>query len=232
MCAVRKGSKLLVHSTDCGDPACEEFQSQCTTMRAVRNGLTTTTYTQGNAQYHWGVTPGDSWQLFDIEKDPGCQKDLSRSNPELVSELIAAYDNWWDEQFPIMMARGGDEGDPNASRDAASRARHHAAQIAAKKVSGDVSQQQIDMFARLDGDADGKVTREEYLALFVPTFANKDADRDGELTPQEFPYEGSFKVGDTDGSETLTEAEFKEMYSRQFDSRDRNKDGVITVDEM
>lgn len=232
MCAVRKGHYLLVHSTDCGDPECEKYMSQCTTMRAVRNGLTTTTYTQGNAQFHWGVTPGDQWQLFNIADDPACQNDLSGKHPELKAELIAAYNRWWDEQFPIMMARGGDVGDPDASKNAASRARHHAAETAAKKVSDTVSQREIEMFARLDGDADGKVTKEEYLALFLPQFSGKDADGDGTLSAEEFPYAGSFRAGDGDGDGQLTEAEFKEMYSRQFDSRDANKDDMVTIDEM
>lgn len=232
MCSVRKGNMLLVRSEPCNDPECEKHQSQCTTLRAVRNGLTTTTYANGTAQMHWGVTAPGRWELFDVKNDPACQKDLSAANPELVSELIAAYDKWWDEQFPIMMARGGDDGDPDASKNAASRVRHHAAEVAAKKVAGDVSPKKIEMFARLDGDADGKVTKEEYLALFVPTFPHKDADKDGELTPQEFPFAGPFKTGDTDGGGTLSEEEFKGMYSRQFDSRDANSDGVVTIDEM
>ena len=93
----------------------------------MRKGLKATTYTDGNAQFHWGVTAPGRWELFDVKKDPACRNDLSSANPELVSKLIAAYDNWWDEQFPLMMERGGDEGDPDASRNAASRARHHAA---------------------------------------------------------------------------------------------------------
>jgi hypothetical protein len=37
----------------------------------------------------------------------------------------------------VMLARGGDAGDPNASKNAASRAKQHAAKVAAqKKASG------------------------------------------------------------------------------------------------
>jgi arylsulfatase A-like enzyme len=136
MCSVRKGNMLLVRSEPCNDPECKKHQSQCATLRAVRKGLKTTTYANGTAQMHWGVTAPGRWELFDVKADPGCQKDVSSANPELVSELIASYDNWWDEQFPVMMGRGGDEGDPDASKSAASRARQHAAKVAAKKNRG------------------------------------------------------------------------------------------------
>lgn len=220
------------------DPECEKHQSQCTTMRAVRKGLKTTTYANGSAQMHWGVTAPGRWELFDVKKDPGSQQDLSSANPELVSELIASYDSWWDEQFPLMMARGGDAGDPYESAKAAALARKAKAAVAARKAAAkapapaEKSKPQSAMFGRLDADRDGKVTREEYLALFVPMFSGKDLDHDGALTPKEFPYAGSFKMGDADGSGTLTKEEFDEMYSRQFDSRDTNKDGVVTIDEM
>ena len=233
MGGVRKGDYLLIRSVPCDDPECEKYQSQCTTLRYVRDrGLTTTTYTDGNAQYHWGVTPADQWALFNVKKDAGCESDLSSTMPEIVSEMAVAYDNWWDETYPVMIARGGDEGDPDASKTAASRARQHAAMIAAAKAPKDVSEREVRMFARLDGNADGKVTKEEYLALFLPQFPGKDINGDGTLSAEEFPYAGSFRVGDADGSGTLTEEEFKTMYSRQFDSRDQNKDGVVTIDEM
>ncbi len=53
MVSARKGNYLLVRSAPCGDPACEDFQSQCTTLRAAYKGLTTTTYAKGSAQMHW-----------------------------------------------------------------------------------------------------------------------------------------------------------------------------------
>jgi len=56
--------------------------------------LKSTTYTQGNAQFHWGVSAADRWSLFDSKKDTACQNDLAPSNLELVSTLAAAYDNW------------------------------------------------------------------------------------------------------------------------------------------
>ena len=135
MCAVRKGDYLLVRSAECEDLVCEQYQSQCTTMRAVRNGLTTTTYAYGTAQEHWGVTAPGHWMLVDVKKDPGCKDDLSKLHPELVSELIAAYDTWWDDQYPVMIARGGDAGDPQESAKAAELAKKAKAAVAARKVA-------------------------------------------------------------------------------------------------
>ena len=132
MGGVRKGQHLLIRSTPCDDPECEKHQSQCTTLRMVRKGLKTTTYTEGNAQYHWGVTPADRWVLFNVKEDPECSTDLSSANPEIVATMAAAYDGWWDEMFPIMIERGGDVGDPEASAKAADASRK--AQEATRKA--------------------------------------------------------------------------------------------------
>ncbi len=115
MVSVRRGKYLLVRSNACGDPKCEEFMSQCTTMRAVEKGLTTTTYAYGTAQEHWA--------LYNVEEDPACQKDLARSLPELAASLVSAYDRWWDGMYPTMLANGGDSGDPWASAKASKKAR-------------------------------------------------------------------------------------------------------------
>jgi hypothetical protein len=135
MCAVRKGDYLLLRSAECQDPVCANFQSQCTTMRAVRNGLTTTTYAYGTAQEHWGVTALGHWMLVDVKKDPACRTDLSKQQPELVSELIAAYDHWWDELYPVMIARGGDVGDPQESAKAAELSRQADAAVEARRTA-------------------------------------------------------------------------------------------------
>lgn len=112
MCAVRKGYYILLQSRPCKDnPACLEQLSQCTFLRKVEAGNTVETYTNGNAQFHWGVSPENQWVLFDTQKDPACMDDLSLSNPELVKELSLAYDAWWDEVFPDMIRHGGDKGE-------------------------------------------------------------------------------------------------------------------------
>ena len=49
--------------------------------------------------------------------------------------MIAAYDTWWDDQFPVMIVRGGDAGDPQESAKAAELAKKAKAAVAARKVA-------------------------------------------------------------------------------------------------
>jgi len=114
MCGVRQGHYLLLRSRPCDDPKCTPrvHGNQCHTLRNVEGGATSAIYTKENAQFHWGVSPEGRWVLFDVKKDPACQKDLAAEKRELASNLAAAYDRWWDDVYPDMMARGGDEGEP------------------------------------------------------------------------------------------------------------------------
>jgi hypothetical protein len=167
--------------------------------------------------------------LFDVKKDPACQKDVSAQLPELVSKLIAAYDKWWDTTYPVMIQRGGDLGDPNASERAASRDKQKIAVQPAKKVPAPAHDDSL--FSRMDADGDQKVTKAEYIGLFLPTFGQKDADKDGMLSESEFSF-AAFKRADANQDGKLTTAEFEALYSSQFDGRDKNNDEVLTADEM
>ena len=40
------------------------------------------------------------WQLFDVKADPGEKTDVAAGQPEVVKELDAAYDKWWDSVQP------------------------------------------------------------------------------------------------------------------------------------
>ena len=44
-----------------------------------------------------------AWQLFDMQADPGEQRDLATEHPETVRELDAAYDRWWDSVQPQLV---------------------------------------------------------------------------------------------------------------------------------
>ncbi len=46
---------------------------------------------------------GKAWQLFDVQADPGEKEDVAGKHPEVVHELEAAYDRWWDEVRPMMV---------------------------------------------------------------------------------------------------------------------------------
>ena len=43
------------------------------------------------------------WQLFDVKADPGEQTDVAAQHPEVVKELDAAYDRWWDSVEPQLV---------------------------------------------------------------------------------------------------------------------------------
>jgi len=110
MAGVRQGNYLLVSSRPCSNPKCnlETHGDQCETLRNVEAGGKSAVYTKENAQYHWGVTPPGKWALYDVKKDPGCQKDLSDSQAKRAKKMAASYDAWWDDVYPVMVERGGD----------------------------------------------------------------------------------------------------------------------------
>lgn len=43
------------------------------------------------------------WQLFDLTTDPGEQTDLASAHADVVKDLSAAYDQWWDSVVPLMV---------------------------------------------------------------------------------------------------------------------------------
>lgn len=46
---------------------------------------------------------GPRWELFDLAVDYSQKKDVSKEHPEVVKELGAAFDKWWDECLPLMV---------------------------------------------------------------------------------------------------------------------------------
>lgn len=37
------------------------------------------------------------WQLFDLKHDPAEQQNIASEHPEIVHQMLAAYDRWWDD---------------------------------------------------------------------------------------------------------------------------------------
>ena len=100
---------ILVRNRACDAPTCSgEILGECDTLRNVEQGAQTAIYTKENAQFHWGVTPPGRWALYDLKNDIACQNDIAAQNLERVKSMSVAYEKWWDELFPIMIARGGD----------------------------------------------------------------------------------------------------------------------------
>ena len=44
-----------------------------------------------------------AWQLFDVSSDPGEKRDVTAEHADLVHELNAAYDRWWDSVQPQLV---------------------------------------------------------------------------------------------------------------------------------
>jgi arylsulfatase A-like enzyme len=44
-----------------------------------------------------------TWQLFDLQADPGEQTDLAAAHPEVVKELSTAYSAWWLSCQPLLV---------------------------------------------------------------------------------------------------------------------------------
>lgn len=100
------------------------------------------------------------------------------------------------------------------------------------RASAQVSAEKAKHFARLDKDKNGRITKEEYVGVYLAGFDRKDKNNDGLLTADEFPHPTSLRIGDTDGDGKLTREEFPAIFERQFQGKDKNKDGVVTTDEL
>lgn len=48
------------------------------------------------------VHAGKTWQLFDLQADPGESTDVAARHPQVVQQLQAAYDRWWEEVLPCL----------------------------------------------------------------------------------------------------------------------------------
>jgi arylsulfatase len=46
--------------------------------------------------------PGQ-WELYDLRSDAGEKDNLAAQKPELVQQMAAAYDRWWEEVQPCLV---------------------------------------------------------------------------------------------------------------------------------
>ncbi len=59
-----------------------------------------------NSRWHLvcaSKTGEKEWQLFDVKADPGEKTDVVAQHPEVVQELDAAYDRWWNSVQPQLV---------------------------------------------------------------------------------------------------------------------------------
>ncbi|MBT3374281.1 MAG: arylsulfatase [Lentisphaerae bacterium] len=60
------------------------------------------------AKYKGFAVRNEKWRLvgnalYDIEQDPAQTKDVAQEHPKVASEMLKAFDTWWDEVRPLMV---------------------------------------------------------------------------------------------------------------------------------
>ena len=80
-----------------------------------------------------------------------------------------------------------------------------------------------DYLQRMDADADGRVSRDEYLAWMSYAFDAMDRDGDGVLSPAEQPG-GKGKP--------LSRQQHRERLGSRFQRQDANRDGFLSAVEL
>lgn len=93
----------------------------------------------------------------------------------------------------------------------------------------EAGEKEVDMFASIDTDADGNITKEEFVAHRMAEFAKKDADGNDEIGKEECPMFDKFN---TDGNDVLSKDEFFASNDIVFPKIDTDADGNVTRDEF
>jgi hypothetical protein len=94
-----------------------------------------------------------------------------------------------------------------------------------------VSDKQSKLIARMDKDADGKVSQSEYIGHYESTFARFDTDESGKLDAREFTNSAAVRFGDSDKDGKLTLAEYLSVFEKQFSNLDKDSDGYVESEE-
>src|SRR5262245_26820766 len=84
------------------------------------------------------------------------------------------------------------------------------------------------IFHSLDGDADGKLTKAEFMQARQRDFVALDVNRDSVVTKEEFLDPKLHRIGQLNSTE-LEQA--RQIWTRQFAGLDTDKDGKLTIAE-
>ena len=99
------------------------------------------------------------------------------------------------------------------------------------------------IFARMDTNSDGRISRAEYVAARSQRFGQLDHDRDGVVTRSDFPraagnpqasarLDALLGEADGNGDGKVTRQELKKAPAPGFDRVDANRDGYVTRAEL
>lgn len=80
-----------------------------------------------------------------------------------------------------------------------------------------------DYLARMDADADGRVSMDEYLDWMSYAFDARDANRDGVLSADELPG---------GKGQAITRAQHRERLAATFKKQDVDRDGYLSAREL
>ncbi len=88
---------------------------------------------------------------------------------------------------------------------------------------------QVNKFAKLDTNKDGKISKEEFLTYSQTEFNTKDANKDGKITKDEC---GKFDKLNKDGNDFVSKNEFLKGHENMFMKMDVDKNGKISKEEF
>jgi len=88
------------------------------------------------------------------------------------------------------------------------------------------------LFRMTDKDKSRDVSRVEFTQFWADHFRKQDTDQDSKLSAAEYEPTVIFNHVDANQDGQITLAEYQKIYVSHFDSRDKNKDDVLTKGEI
>jgi Ca2+-binding EF-hand superfamily protein len=123
-------------------------------------------------------------------------------------------------------------GNQNAQKEEAKQENVEQEAAAAKEEAQtqEEAKEKPSMFAKLDKDQDGKLSKEEFVGQSEMVFKEKDKNNDGKLDAEECPM---VKAHDSNGDGAVSLEEFTAGREKVFVEKiDVDKDGFVTEEEM
>ncbi len=96
-CNVRHGDYVAVRIEYCNDPGC---WAECPIFKRVQEEDKPGYYSKKYSKFNYAVTPKGKWALYDIKNDISQKNNIADKHPNLVKELSAKYEKWWNEIYP------------------------------------------------------------------------------------------------------------------------------------